>query len=43
MTNADVDIVGTFWQQQSGLRSIDLQGLQPGCLAQTVTTVVGQQ
>ena len=42
VTNTDIDIVGTFWINHSGARGVDLDGLQPGCLAQTFATVPGE-
>lgn len=43
VTRTDVDIVGTFWVSHNGHRSIDLDGLHPGCLAQTFATTPGTQ
>src|SRR5262249_1819340 len=42
ITRLDIDIVGTFWHSQDGARSIDLQGLHPGCIAQTFPTEAGK-
>mgnify|MGYP005839609693 CR=1 FL=1 len=43
VTDDDIDIVGTFWQASDGQRSIDLNGLQPGAIAQTFNTTIGQE
>jgi len=42
VTDENIDIVGTYWQQKSGTRSIDLDGTVNGCLSQTFATVPGQ-
>jgi choice-of-anchor C domain-containing protein len=42
--SGDVDLVGTLWQASPlGGRSVDLNGNNPGAIAQTLTTVAGRQ
>ncbi len=38
-----VDYIGSYWAGSDGVRSIDLAGDQPGTLAQTFDTVLGQR
>jgi choice-of-anchor C domain-containing protein len=43
ITSGSVDYIGSFWQAQDGVRSIDLSGDGPGTLAQqTIATQIGQ-
>ncbi|SRR6266567_5361389 len=37
----NVDYIGTYWQSSDGTRNIDMNGLTPGTISQTVPTVVG--
>ena len=37
-----VDYIGTYWNAQSGSRSVDLSGNAPGSIFQTFDTVLGQ-
>jgi choice-of-anchor C domain-containing protein len=37
-----VDYIGTYWNAQSGARSVDLSGNAPGSIFQTFDTVLGQ-
>lgn len=39
----NIDYIGTHWQAADGVRSVDLNGGQPGTIGQTFATVVGQQ
>ncbi len=42
--SGDVDLIGTLWQTSPlGGRSIDLNGVNPGAITQTLTTVAGRQ
>lgn len=36
-----IDYIGTYWNAQSGSRSVDLSGNAPGSLSQTFDTVLG--
>ena len=40
-TNAGVDWINTYWAAPNGSLSIDLNGLAPGSISQTFTTVPG--
>jgi choice-of-anchor C domain-containing protein len=42
IVSGDVDYINGYWQASSGTRSIDLNGDQPGAIAQTFTTVPGE-
>jgi choice-of-anchor C domain-containing protein len=37
-----IDYIGSYWQAQDGVRSIDLAGNSPGALSQTFATTAGQ-
>ncbi|KRQ94754.1 hypothetical protein CQ12_04295 [Bradyrhizobium jicamae] len=44
VTGGSIDYIGSYWQASEGSRSIDLNGLSQGTIAQqTLATVVGQQ
>lgn len=36
-----IDYVGTYWNAQSGSRSIDLSGMAPGSISQSFDTIAG--
>lgn len=40
-TATQIDYIGTYWNAQDGLRSVDLNGVSPGSIAQTFDTVAG--
>jgi choice-of-anchor C domain-containing protein len=43
VTQDSIEWVGTnFWQASDGLYSLDLSGSQPGAIAQTFDTIIGQ-
>jgi choice-of-anchor C domain-containing protein len=37
----DIDYIGGYWQASNGVRSIDMDGVQPGSISQTFDTVTG--
>jgi choice-of-anchor C domain-containing protein len=37
-----IDYIGTYWTAADGVRSLDMNGLQPGGIEQSFTTVLGQ-
>ena len=37
----NIDYIGSYWQASNGVRSIDLDGVQPGSISQTFETVIG--
>jgi choice-of-anchor C domain-containing protein len=42
VTNGSVDVIATYWQQSpAGGYSLDMDGITPGTITQTVNTVVG--
>jgi choice-of-anchor C domain-containing protein len=44
VTGGSIDYIGSYWQASDGSRSIDLNGITQGTLAQqTLATVAGQQ
>ena len=43
VTGGTVDYIGTYWQASSGSRSLDMDGISQGTIAQqTLATVIGQ-
>ena len=38
-----IDLIGPYWNAADGSQSVDLDGLAPGSISQTFTTVAGQQ
>jgi len=42
VTGDSVDYIGTYWQAAQGVRSVDLNGNDPGGIQQTFDTVAGQ-
>ncbi len=38
----NIDYIGTYWTACDGARSLDLNGSQPGAIAQTFATIAGQ-
>jgi choice-of-anchor C domain-containing protein len=42
VTSGSVDYIGTYWTAADGSRSLDMNGLAPGQIAQTFNTAVGQ-
>jgi choice-of-anchor C domain-containing protein len=42
VTSGNIDYIGTYWQSFDGNRSLDLNGLVPGSIAQTFDVVSGQ-
>lgn len=39
---AGVDYIGSYWQAEDGVRSIDLSALNAGSISQSLNTVIGQ-
>jgi choice-of-anchor C domain-containing protein len=42
VTSGSVDYIGPYWDAAHGVRSIDLNGNNPGSISQTFDTVLGQ-
>lgn len=42
VTSGDIDYIGSYWIASDGVRSIDLNALVPGAIAQTFNTTIGQ-
>ena len=43
VTRGSVDYIGPYWQHADGRRSIDLNGNEPGAIAQTFRTTPGKK
>lgn len=43
VTRGSVDYIGPYWQPAEGRRSVDLNGNEPGAIAQTLRTKPGQK
>lgn len=43
VTRGSVDYIGFYWQHADGKRSIDLNGNEPGAIAQTIRTTPGRK
>jgi choice-of-anchor C domain-containing protein len=43
VTRGSVDYIGPYWQHADGKRSIDLNGNEPGAIAQTIRTRAGKR
>jgi choice-of-anchor C domain-containing protein len=43
ITRGSIDYIGPYWQHSDGRRSIDLNGNEPGAIAQTFATQVGKK
>ncbi|MFT3777995.1 MAG: choice-of-anchor C family protein [Ottowia sp.] len=41
-TVSSIDYIGTYWNAQDGVRSVDLNGTAPGSVSQTFDTVAGR-
>jgi choice-of-anchor C domain-containing protein len=37
VTSGNIDYIGNYWQAANGTRSIDMNGLEPGAISQTLT------
>jgi choice-of-anchor C domain-containing protein len=42
VTDDNIDYVGSDWQASDGNRSLDLDGFEPGAIAQSFNTIIGQ-
>lgn len=42
VVSGNIDYIGSYWQSANGVRNIDLSGGQPGAIAQTFATDIGQ-
>ncbi len=43
VTSGNIDYIGNYWTAEDGSRSLDMNGNQPGAIAQTFDTVLGRQ
>jgi choice-of-anchor C domain-containing protein len=41
VTAGNIDYVGSYWTAQDGSRSLDMNGVVPGAISQSLTTVTG--
>jgi choice-of-anchor C domain-containing protein len=37
VTTGNIDYIGNYWQAANGVRSLDMNGLEPGAISQTLT------